>query len=117
MKGWASDFYCQPILIMNTYESTVKASGNYVTVRLLANGTQQAIWQLEALYGKQNIVHLPRRIDQIKYCMRIQEITNTADKAKLDALKRNKDNASTALNAEKNRQKISNAQKQIRTAQ
>ena len=48
---------------MNTYESTVKASGYYVTVRVVANGTQQAIWQLEAFYGKQNIVHLPRRID------------------------------------------------------
>lgn len=49
--------------------------------------------------------------------MRIKEITNTADKARIDMLKRSKDNASNALKAERDRQKINNAQQQIRTAQ
>ena len=48
--------------------------------------------------------------------MRIQEITNTADKARLDALKRNKDNANTALKAERQRQKLNKARQQATDA-
>lgn len=48
--------------------------------------------------------------------MRIKEITNTADKARLDGLKRNKDNASNALKAERQRQKLSKARQQATDA-
>lgn len=47
---------------MKNYEATVKANGNYIVVRVQAQGLQQAIWQVEALYGKTNLVHLPREI-------------------------------------------------------
>ena len=47
---------------MKNYEATVKTNGNYIVVRVQAQGTQQAIWQLEALYGKMNLIHLPREV-------------------------------------------------------
>lgn len=47
---------------MKNYEATVRAGSNYIVVRVQAQGTQQAIWQLEAVYGKVNIVHLPREL-------------------------------------------------------
>lgn len=47
---------------MKNYEATVKSGGHYIVIRVQAQGTQQAIWQVEALYGKMNIVHMPRLV-------------------------------------------------------
>ena len=47
---------------MKTYEATVRINSNYVTVRVVAQGNVQAKWQLEALYGAKNVVHLPRAV-------------------------------------------------------
>lgn len=47
---------------MKNYEATVKAIGNYIVIRVQAQGLQQAIWQVEALYGKMNLIHLPREV-------------------------------------------------------
>ena len=48
--------------IMKTYEATVRINANYATVRVVAQGHVQARWQLEALYGAKNVVHLPREV-------------------------------------------------------
>ena len=47
---------------------------------------------------------------------RLEEQERGASNTRLDALKRQKDNATQALKAEKARQKIQNAQQQITTA-
>lgn len=47
---------------MKNYEATVRAGGNYLVVRVVAQGLIQAKWQLEAVYGAGNIVHLPHEI-------------------------------------------------------
>lgn len=47
---------------MKTYEATVRVNANFVTVRVVAQGHVQAKWQLEALYGAKNVVHLPREV-------------------------------------------------------
>lgn len=48
---------------MKNYEATVRAGGNYLVVRVVAQGFIQAKWQLEAVYGIGSVVHLPRAID------------------------------------------------------
>lgn len=47
---------------MKNYEATVRSGSNYIVVRVQALGFIQAKWQLEAVYGAGNIVHLPREI-------------------------------------------------------
>ena len=47
---------------MLNFEATVKINGVYTVVRVQAEGIQQATRQLEGLYGKGSIVHLPRQI-------------------------------------------------------
>ena len=47
---------------MRAYEATVRVDANYVTVRIVAQGHVQAKWQLEALYGAKNLIHLPREL-------------------------------------------------------
>lgn len=47
---------------MKTYEATVRVNANFVTVRVMAQGHVQAKWQLEALYGSKNLIHLPREL-------------------------------------------------------
>ncbi len=48
---------------MKQFEATVRVGSNYVTVRVVAQGHVQAKWQLEALYGAKNLIHLPREIN------------------------------------------------------
>ena len=50
---------------MKNYEATVRAGSNYIVVRVQAQGLIQAKWQLEAVYGVGNIVHLPRETTTI----------------------------------------------------
>ncbi len=47
---------------MKTYEATIRVNANYFTVRVVAQDHMQARWQLEALYGAKNVVHLPREV-------------------------------------------------------
>jgi len=47
---------------MKNYEATVKLGINYVVVRLQAQNYIQAKCQLDALYGAEKVIHLPREI-------------------------------------------------------
>jgi len=93
---------------MNKYLVQVRIKGQIVKTTIEADSVIHAKLLGEWHYGIGSVANTPTLL---------AEQERGASNLRLDALKRQKDNATQALKAERNRQKIQKAQQQITTAQ
>ena len=107
---------------MNKYVATVRVGGAYAKTVVFADSVIHARLLLQYQFGMNSIVNSPTQANEdIQGYQTIEEIISaikpqkslTPQQARLDSLKKQKDNISKQLSAERNRQKIAKAQKQI----
>lgn len=92
---------------MNKYLVSIRIKSQVVKTYIYADSTIHARLLGEWHYGIGSVVSTPSLV---------QEQSNTTPNPRLDALKRQKDNATKALKAERAREKITRAQQQIAQA-
>ena len=94
---------------MQDYIATVRVRGTTIKTVVHAENPTHARLMLQYQYGMDSIVASPVLAETIK--------PKTPEQLRLDSLKANKDRAADALAAERQRQKISKAQKAVSAAQ
>lgn len=92
---------------MNKYLVPIRIKGQVVKTVIYADSVIHARLLGEWHYGIGSVASTPTRLEEQE-----RGVSNT----RLDALKRQKDNATQALKAERAREKIQKAQQQITTA-
>lgn len=92
---------------MNKYLVTVRIKGQVVKTTIEADSTTHAKLIAEWHFGIGSVSNLPTKLAE----------AIPAPNPRIDALKRQKDNVSKQLKAERARQKIKKAQQQINSAQ
>ncbi len=111
---------------MNKYVATVRVMGQSVRTMVFADSPLHARLMLEYQFGIGSVIHSPSVYsERDRNYTPVDELVNevksikpmTPQQARIDALKRQKDTASKNLKAERDRQKISKAQQQLRLAQ
>ena len=97
---------------MNSYQATVRVKGKSVRTAVFADSALHARLILQYQFGFDSIVSAPTRATN-------EDLDTfappTPQQARIDALKRQKETATKNLQAERDRQKISKAQQQIRS--
>ena len=94
---------------MNKYLVQVRLKGQLVKTTIEADSTIHAKLIAEWQFGIGSVANTPAKL--------AENNISTPQNPRLDALKRQKDNVSKQLKAERARQKIQKAQQQIATAQ
>ena len=107
---------------MNKYVATVRVGGAYVKTVVFADSAIHARLLLQYQFGMHSVVNSPTQtnedtqgyqtIDEVISTIKPQKPL-TPQQARLDGLKRQKDNVIKQLKAERSRQKIAKAQQQI----
>lgn len=92
---------------MNKYLVKVRIKGQLVRTTIEADSAIHARLIAEWHFGMSSVLNLPSKLTE----------ANPTPNPRIDALKRQKDNVSKQLKAERARQKIQKAQQQISTAQ
>jgi hypothetical protein len=110
---------------MNKYLATVRVMGKTVKTMVFADSSLHARLILEFQFGIGSVVSVPTLTTKaVEEYTPLDEIIGTIKpikpmnpkQAKLDSLKKQKEVASNNLKAERNRQKVSKANQQIRVA-
>jgi hypothetical protein len=107
---------------MNKFFATVRVKGQFLRTAVFADSSLHARLILEYQFGFGSVVvHPVKSTNPNEQYTPLQEIISaikplTPQQARLDTLKRQKDVASHNLKAERERQKISKAQQQLRTS-
>jgi hypothetical protein len=94
---------------MQDYIATIRVKGTMIKTVVHAENPTHARLMLQYKYGMDSIVASPALAETIK--------PKTPEQMRLDSLKANKDRAADALTAERQRQKISKAQKVVSAVQ
>jgi len=107
---------------MNKYVATVRVGGTYVKTVVFADSAIHARLLLQYQFGMNSVINNPTQtnedtqgyqtIDEVISTIKPQKPL-TPQQARLDGLKKQKDNISKQLSAERNRQKIAKAQQQL----
>ena len=98
---------------MNKYLLSVRIKGQIVKTTVEADSAIHARLLGEWHYGIGSVASTPIKLDE----QSITATPQTPQQARIKSLQQQKDNASKALKAERNRQKIQKAQQTIRNAQ
>jgi len=110
---------------MNKYVATVRVSGTYVKTVVFADSAIHARLLLQYQFGMNSVVNSPtqtnentegyKTIDEVVSTLKsIKPIKPlTPQQARIDGLKKQKDNVSKQLKAERDKQKLVKAQQQI----
>ena len=107
---------------MNKYVATVRVGGTYVKTAVFADSAIHARLLLQYQFGMNCIVNSPAQTTEATGGYKtIDEVLATIkpikplspQQARIDGLKKQKDNASNQLKAERDRQKLVKAQQQI----
>lgn len=93
---------------MKNYIATIRIKGSHIKTLVHADSQTHARLLLQYQYGWDSIVASPVLAETIQ--------PKTPEQLRLDSLKANKDRATNALAAERQRQKISKAQKALQVA-
>ena len=110
---------------MNKYLATVRVKAQTVRTMVFADSSLHARLILEYQFGIGNVVSSPTQSSKANEDYTpLDEVTSTTkpvnpmnpQQAKLDSLKKQKEVASNNLKAERDRQKVTKAQQQIRMA-
>jgi hypothetical protein len=107
---------------MNKYVATVRVSGTYVKTAVFADSAIHARLLLQYHFGMNCIVNSPTQTNEaVEGYKTIDEVVasiksikpQTPQQTRIDGLKKQKDNISRQLKAERDRQKLVKAQQQI----
>ena len=107
---------------MNKYVATVRVGGTYVKTAVFADSAIHARLLLQYQFGMNCIVNIPTQTNEDTGGYKtIEEVLATIkpikpltpQQARIDGLKRQKDNVTKQLKAERDRQKLVKAQQQI----
>ena len=107
---------------MNKFFATVRVRGQFLRTAVFADSALHARLILEYQFGLGSVVVHPAKTANTKeQYTPLQEIINaikplTPQQARIDTLRKQKDVASQNLKAERERQKITRAQQQLRTS-
>lgn len=93
---------------MKNYAAIIRVKGTTVKTSIAADNDTHAKLLLQYLYGMNSIVGYSAVTEGTQ--------TKTPDQLRIDSLKAKKDQAATALKAERDRQKVSKAQKTLAAA-
>lgn len=94
--------------LMKNYIATIRIKGTAVKTSIIADNAIHARLLLQYLYGMNSIIGYSA----------VTEVTQpkTAEQLRIDSLKANKNKATSALKAERQRQQVSKAQKTLAAA-
>ena len=107
---------------MNKFFATVRVRGQVLRTAVFADSSLHARLILEYQFGFGSVAGIPvKSTNSNENYTPLQEIINaikplTPQQARIDTLKKQKDVASQNLKAERERQKITRAQQQLRTS-
>ena len=96
---------------MNRYQATVRVRGKSVRTAVFADSALHACLILEYQFGIGSIVNSPTSATNED----LDAAAPTPQQARIDALKKQKDTITKNLQAERDRQKLAQAQQQIST--
>lgn len=108
---------------MNKYIATIGVNGISVKTMILADSPLHALLKIEYRLGIGSVLVKPIKVDgEINSYMLLDEVIKTykpltPQQQRIKSLQTQRDNAGELLKAERAKQKIQKAQKQIRTAQ
>ena len=98
-------------IFMNKYKATIRVKGQTINTMVFADSPLHARLILEYQFGMNCVVHAPTPVSEADTLKPIKPLP--PDKYRLASMKKQKDALSKSIKAERDRQKIKNAQQQI----